>query len=302
VKKFWLILLLWTFWAPIGFAEEVQVTKKSAVHRATPVKQTVFEYRHLKVPYKPYVSKLCTPSGINILRDAPSDHKHHHGLMLGFTIDGGNFWDEKVKRKPGTQKTTKTEATKDGQLVSTLDWIKFDGKKVATEKRTVTTIPLEEVEATVLDWNSTLSCPNDLKKVNITGRHFFGLGLRFVKSMDNGGRFFFDEKHGKSCVVRGDERVTQAHWAAYTAKVDGKPVTVAIFDSPENPLPMYAFTMGDNSPHFAYLAATLNLYRREPLEFQAGKPLTLRWGVALWDGEATPATVEAAYQAWLQTK
>ena len=35
---------------------------------------------------------------------------------------------------------------------------------------------------------------------------------------------------------------------------------------------------------FAYLSATLNLYK-EPLEIVAGKPLELAYGVALWDGE-----------------
>ena len=297
MKKILILLLIWTLFGLTGFAEEAR--------RVTPIKQPVkrivYEYRHLKVPFKPYILKLCTPSGINILRDAPKDHKHHHGLMLGFTVEGGSFWDEQAKRKPGTQKTTKIGPKKDGRLVSAIDWVKFDGKKVAVEKRSLEQVLLPGVNATVLDWCSTLACAEGLKKVDITGQHFFGLGMRFVESMDNGGRFFFDEQHGKSTVVRGDERITKARWAAYTAKVDGKPVTVALFDAPGNPIPMHAFTMGDNSKAFAYLAATLDLYRRPPLELKADKPLTLRWGVALWDGEVAPKTVEAAYKAWLAT-
>ena len=52
-------------------------------------------YRVDGVPFKPYVEKLFTPSGTNILRDAPSDHLHHHGLMFAVRVNGINFWEEK---------------------------------------------------------------------------------------------------------------------------------------------------------------------------------------------------------------
>ena len=48
-----------------------------------------------EVPFKPYLEELRTPSGINILRDSPFDHKHHHSLMFAVAVDGVNFWEEK---------------------------------------------------------------------------------------------------------------------------------------------------------------------------------------------------------------
>ena len=68
---------------------------------------------------------------------------------------------------------------------------------------------------------------------------------------------------------------------AAQGKVDGKPVTVALFDHPDNP--RYAnriFTM--NIP-FAYQSLTLNLWK-EPLTIEAGKTLRLTYGAAAWDG------------------
>ena len=72
-------------------------------------------------------------------------------------------------------------------------------------------------------------------------------------------------------------------------------VTVAVFDHPKNvrhPATMFTMPAG-----FAYISATLNLME-EPLTIEAGKPLLLRYGVAVWDGEAEPAEVERVYARW----
>jgi hypothetical protein len=114
--------------------------------------------------------------------------------------------------------------------------------------------------------------------------------------MDRGGRFFNSER-AEGEIVRGSERLTPARWAAYAAVADGGPVTVAVFDHPGNPRhPARMFTM---TPPFAYLAATLNLWR-EPWELSGGRAMDLRYGVAIWDGETDPAGVEAVYRRWVR--
>jgi hypothetical protein len=85
----------------------------------------------------------------------------------------------------------------------------------------------------------------------------------------------------------------------YTAKLDGTPVTVAIFDHPSTPVPMTAFTMGDASDAFAYLSATMNLHR-EPVKLKAGETFTILYRVAVWDGEVSPETVEAQYREFVR--
>ena len=150
--------------------------------------------------------------------------------------------------------------------------------------------------ATLVEWRCRLQPPPGKDSIVLTGHHYHGLGMRFLPSMDTGGRFFnADDKIGE--IVRGDERLTPAKWCAFTAKADGKPVTVAIFDHPQNPrYPARMFTM---SKPFAYLSATRNEWK-EPLVVKADKPLELRYAVALWDGEVDKATVEKLYQRWLQ--
>jgi hypothetical protein len=90
-----------------------------------------------------------------------------------------------------------------------------------------------------------------------------------------------------------------AKWCAYTAKADGKRVTVALFDGPTNPRhPNKIFTM---SPPFAYLSATLNLWK-EPLVLKAGETLKLNYAVALWDGDIAAAQIESLYRSWTAAK
>ena len=89
--------------------------------------------------------------------------------------------------------------------------------------------------------------------------------MRFVESMDRVGKFIQADAV-RDEVIRGTEHVVATKWIAYTAPVDGKPVTVALFDHPGNARhPAGMFRMLDP---FAYMSATLNLYK-EPLEIVA---------------------------------
>jgi len=152
------------------------------------------------------------------------------------------------------------------------------------------------VPVSLVTWGTRLSPAAGRESIKLGGSHYFGLGMRLVQSMDKVGRFFnAEDKEGEG--VRGRERLTRTRWWAYTAGAEGKPVTVAMFDDPENPRhPAWFFTMRE---HFAYISATLNLWK-EPLEVKAGRPLALRYGVALWDGEVKAAEVEKLYKRWLE--
>ncbi|MGL4941847.1 MAG: DUF6807 family protein [Thermoguttaceae bacterium] len=243
-------------------------------------------YRFESVPKKPYVEELRTPSGKNILRDSPADHVHHHALMFAIFADGCDFW---IETTPdcGQQVTRKLDADA-SKVVSQIDWCLADSKPVLHETRTVHVTDGDGV--TILDWETTLTPVADTITLGGGGGHYFGLGMRFVESMDRDGRFFHDGEKPKSEVVRGDEQLTPCSWMAYTAKCDGEPVTVAVFDSAKNLRPMLAFTMGQDGKSFAYISATLDLHR-EPLVIKKSKPLTLRYRVAVWDGEVSPETV-----------
>ena len=255
----------------------------------------VLEYRFGNVPFKPYVEKLYTPAGINILRDAPHDHLHHHALMFALGVNGVSYWAETPKDGKQAHREFLPAPTPQTVVAERLDWVDPDGKTVLNETREITLPPAPE-GVTLLTWQSALSVPKGTGPTKLTGDHYYGLGMRFLVSMDKGGTF--QNAAGiEGELVRGDERLTRATWCAYTADADGKPVTVAMFDDPKNIRhPAWWFTM---QTAFAYLSATMNLHR-EPLEMLPGKPLPLRYGIAVWDGRQDKETIENMYRKWLQ--
>jgi len=253
-----------------------------------------FEYRtNWRQPpttFKPYVIKLMTPGGVNVLRDIPLDHLHHHGLMFAIKIDDVNFWEEYNPKDFGRQETTSvtqvtagTDGRNEQRVESTLTWADGVGRPLALEKRTITATVIDG--ATVLDWTSVFTLPPGKEQAILSGNEYHGLGMRFVQSMDIG-RYFVAADAGKK-----EGNLTRCRWMAYTAKADGKTVTVALFDMEDNQRPMLAFSMGGNGREFAYLSATTNLHR-EPMTLTQQKPITFRYKLVLWDGEKTPEDIE----------
>jgi hypothetical protein len=250
----------------------------------------VLTYRHAGFPFKPYAAQLWTPSGVAVLRDSPHDHKHHHALMFAVSAAGTGFWEETAKG--GFQLVRRLESITDG-LTQQLDWQTPATNIVLKETRT---LKLHECPgATLLTWRSKLETPPGRDAVELTGHHYYGLGARFLQCMDGQGTF--QNATGKlGEVVRGDERLVPARWASFSAATEGKTITFAIFDHPENPRhPNKLFSM---AKPFGYLACTLNLWK-EPLVLKAGAPLDLRYGVALLDGSADAAALEKLYRQWL---
>jgi len=263
----------------------------------------VFRYRCESNPMKPYADQLFSPSGVQVLRNSPHDHKHHHGLMYALAVDGVNFWEElktsgrEISKSVGDVKSTVHDGRGRAGFVQQLEWVGPNSDKpMLIERRAIDVLAAGDLGATLVEWRCRLQTPPGKDAVTLTGSHYFGLGMRFLTSMDAGGRFFnAEDKPGQ--LVRADSWLTPVKWCAYTAKADGRPVTAAMFDHPDNLRhPATFFTM---TKAFAYLSATLNEWK-EPIVVKSDKPLDLCYGVALWDGEADKATVEKLYQRWLQ--
>jgi hypothetical protein len=287
-----------TAWAAAPVAVEIERTP--SLVSIVAAGRTVLSYTTGASPMKPYAKTLTTPGGVQILRDSPFDHKHHHSLMFAVAVDGVDFWSEKPAcghqkpRGPTDAKLIAGEANGGVVVTQVLDWMSPAGAKLLDEQRTITVFAGTQAPATLLTWRSRLSVPEGKAEVKLTGSHYFGLGMRFVESMDKAGRFFNSEGT-EGPIVRGSERVTPARWCAYTSNADGKPVTVAILDHPQNARRAYFFTMRP----FAYLSATINLWK-DPLEVKAAAPLDLRYGVAVCDGTLGPEQVERLCRQWTE--
>lgn len=256
-------------------------------------------YRFGDVPFKPYVQQLRSPAGVQVLRDAPSDHLHHHALMFAIGVDGVDFWAEtpgcgkQVVRSNSLAVDNRVHLSL-GRLVQKVDWMGPNGK-LLEEERSIETYPLSK--ATMLNWRSKLTRPEGMEPAKLTGSHYFGLGARFAETMDKGSRFHYADGQAGP-VVRGDERLTPGKWCAVLGQVDGKPVTIAMFDGAGNPRPAAWFTMGEP---FAYLSATMRLHE-QPMELKAGETMELFYGVAVWDGTVGAGEIENVYRQWKNKK
>ncbi len=256
----------------------------------------VMQYFFVPNPAKPYAAQLFSPRGVNVLRDSPADHKHHHGLMFAVAVDGVDFWSEtptcgRQNHVGGEEPTVRTMGEVAVALgTQELDWLgPKDDKLLMRETRTVGVARLAEGPVTVVGWRSRFEPPPGKDAITLSGSPYFGLGTRFVQSMDTGGKFL--NADGKTGVAGTND--ARSAWCAYAATADGKPVTVALFDFPTNPRhPATWFTMDQG---FAYLSATLNL-SKEPLKVASGKPLVLRYAVAVWDGAVEKSKIDALYR------
>lgn len=266
----------------------------------------VLVYRYGDAPFKPYVKELYTPAGVQILRDSPHDHVHHRGLMFGLQVNGADYWGEHARsgKQRNAGLAVRQDISSDGvshvsciSCTQTLRWTPpGEEQPVLAERRTIEARFDKGLRATLLTWQTELKPEPGRKSITLTGTHYDGLGIRFVESMDKGGRFLYAcDQPGP--IVRGTERVTATRWCAYSAVADGKPVTVALFDHPANPRrPAGMFSMAG---HFAYLSVTPNVWKR-PMTIEADKPLHLRYGVALWDGKVERDEIEQTYKTWAE--
>lgn len=264
----------------------------------------LMQYRHDASPRKPYIKELFTPGGVQVLRDAPADHLHHHGVMFAVNADGVEFWGEAPgsgRQKPGSPPQMRVVQGGGAEgpramFAQDLAWMgPASDQAVLDEARTIEVAKCAEGPATLVTWRTKLEPGPGRASVALSGRHYFGLGLRMLQTMDRDGKFL-NSAGAEGEIVRNQEKNFRAKWSAYTAAPGKEPVTVAMFDHPNNPRhPAVMFTMPEP---FAYLGVTLNL-EKEPMALAAGEKLDLVYGVALWDGEVSADKIEAIYRRWV---
>jgi hypothetical protein len=156
----------------------------------------LLRYRYDKSVSKPYVQQLFSPGGVNILRDAPADHLHHHGLMFAVKVNGVNFWEEGGPcGRQSHNRFADVKVDDDNKMgragfTEQVDWLSPDGQELLLkESRTIEVSRISGPRVTLLSWHSKLEAPPAKKSATITGTHYHGLGMRFLKSMDEIGRF-----------------------------------------------------------------------------------------------------------------
>lgn len=261
--------------------------------------RTVLEYMFPDNGPKSYVKILTSPSGINVLRDSPPDHVHHHGLMFALGVDSVDYWAEgpefgsQVSLTPPRVHTEIQNGRAIAKVRHDVRWVDPQGRPQLSEERELIWHLVEGgFPSHLLVWHCRLRIAGEDPHRTLWGRHYFGLGCRFVEAMDRAGRF--SNSKGETGVTATNDKA--AEWCAYSAAVNGQPITLVMFDHPNNPRhPAVWFTM--DTP-FAYLSATLDLAKQKyPLK--AGEVLELRYGVAVSDAHLNAQQIWQIHRSFL---
>lgn len=267
-------------------------------HQGQPLLRYVFNPRQAK----PYVAEFSAPGGRNILRDAPSDHLHHHALMYAIKVNGLNFWEEVPGN--GVERVVETSATESGgtaTLRQVIHWVAPQDAFVADttpgalliEHRTLILTVDGATRESALVWKAEFEVGKKTNDVTLTGATYHGLGMRFRQDLDKLAEHSYA---GRKPDLVNRQEVSPAPWASVSFAAPDQPATIALVPHPTN-------ARGDGLffsmiTAFPYLSATQGL-DKEPLVYHSGDKFTLRYLVVLYPEVKSTEAVEARARRWV---
>ncbi|MBI4324179.1 MAG: PmoA family protein [Chloroflexi bacterium] len=273
--------------------------------------QKLLVYAFATNQFKPYVRELYALNGVNLLRDAPADHLHHHGLMYAIRVNDLNFWEEPPTagvEKPMAfldQKVGKNAAgLPQVSFTQLIHWIAPKDKALAdtssaallVERRMITLTVDEANQEVALQWRPEFEVGPGAQKVILSGASYHGLGLRLPKGFDRVARHENSANLPYATGGKGD--VTPAQWSAVSGLEEGKEMMTALFGHPSNPGGTAKFfTMLEP---FAYLAVTQGL-DKAPLAYAPGEKFSLNYLLTVYNSRQSPEFLRKRGQAWEQT-
>jgi len=253
---------------------------------------------------KPYVAEFSAPGGRNILRDAPSDHLHHHALMYAIKVNGLNFWEEVSGN--GVERVVETTASVTGgaaTLQQTIHWVAPQDAFLAdttpaallVEQRTLILAVDAATREAALEWKAEFAVGRKTNEVALTGATYHGLGMRYVQEFDTLANHSYA---GRKPDLFNRQEVSPAKWAAVSFAAPVQPATIALVPHPTN-------ARGDGQffsmlTPFAYLAATQGL-DKEPLVYHSGDKFTLRYLLVIYPEAKSAEALEARARRWRES-
>jgi hypothetical protein len=257
--------------------------------------------------FKPYVRELYTLDGFNVLRDAPADHLHHHGLMYAIRVNGINFWEETAQSGHQIPRGELIREVKhdprgrhQARFSHQIFWVPPDAVgapepaplALLNEVRTITVMVQPDTEEVAVQWKSDFEVGPAAQAVVLTGATYHGLGLRLPAEFD--GTAQRQSSAGLPFLPAGGDQVLSARWVAASEPVGGRACTVALFHHPDNAGKPRVFSMVNP---FAYLSATQGL-DEAPLEYGSGDRFTVQHLLTVTPRRLSDSALERRLQVW----
>ena len=230
---------------------------------------------------RPFVFPVIGPSGKHLTRmghpQDPVGHSHHNSIWLSHhDIDKTNFWADFGAGKIVHEKIEKFEdADSHASVLATYRWMdEKEGKVRLVERRRTAVVAMDKGE-----WLLLLDIRLDAPESATLGKTPFGLlGVRMTKTIgvrDGGGTI----RNAAGGIDEKEVFWKPSKWCDYSGPVADKIIEgITIFDHPKNPNYPSVFHVRNDG----WMGASLTF--DGPRTIEAGKPLSLRYGLYIHAG------------------
>jgi hypothetical protein len=279
---------------------------QTAVNVRSPEGREIMRYQlrrpadsQLTVESACYFHPVATPKGVVVTDVAPSDHRHHRGIFLGWVEMHGksdaDFWGwgehAPIKnRKIVNREISQPESDASGAGFRAInDWL-AETNVVLTEN--LRTTARSEGPANIIDLVYSLTAKED---VTLSQWAFSGFCVRVRKD----GTIQAEGPEGPVKLPRPKHTEPASDWPAarwygYTiALADGNTVGVAVIDHPQNPASLW---------HNHVDVRMLNpcIVAPKAVTIKANMPMVLRYRVVVHDGQTPRALLNKLAKDWAE--
>ena len=270
---------------------------------------------------KPYLMPLQTASGVVITRPFPvgneignanpkesSFEPHQRPLYFGHgNIDGLDFWSEEAFNRYYSDHDHQAyghmavkNVEQDGNTVRARFSLLDPAQRVIGEESQNYTFGGDEKTRTI-DCEFVIHATAGPVAIGDTKEGTFGIRLNADLSAPHDHMINSRGGHGEKEIWG-----KPAEWVNYSGTVSGKPVGIAVFDSPtsfRHPTTWHARAYGLFSANpFGWREFTRDKNKDGSWTIPQGQSLAFRYRVVIYDGEMTPERLEAMYQQYAARK
>jgi len=244
--------------------------------------------------WKPYLYPLRAANGLSLLADAPTDHRHHHGIWVGHgRVDDADFWLERHNSGTIVHKTFEQIVTGEetGAFTALNDWVAASGEVMLKDTRTFTFYN-QPSEGRAFDFEIRIESP-DSRTVRLYPSNEAGIPhIRVAEGLTVKTGGTLTNAEGKT-----NERGTykqRSPWVDCSGKLGRLACGVAVFNHPENPEhPTSWFTRdyGPFSPNYGF-------FQEDPILIAPSEPLHLRYRIYTHSGDVEQGNVAEAWEVY----
>ncbi|MFT4546914.1 MAG: hypothetical protein ACI8XO_002369 [Verrucomicrobiales bacterium] len=230
-------ILLLSSSLPLNAQEaEISISKGTSKVEIKAGDQPFAELRFGPERSKPVLYPIFGPGQVKMTRDFPfsndtkgekHDHPHHESLWYTHgNVNGISFWH--IDKNTGTIKQTGVEISGD-TIITSNDWLGPDEKRVCSDQRVMKFSILPD-GSRLIDFTVTINASDGDVTFGDTKEGSMGIRTHHLLRTDKGAEVTNSAgQKGKSIWGK------PAKWVNYQSKIEGKPIGVAMFDSPQNP-------------------------------------------------------------------